>query len=77
MRTKFGIKIKWYKTVSDEIEKQNKSRKGLKKIAINRIRTKSVIKIQWNKIKDMKLKNKINQENNIRNSNKKNKDQIW
>jgi hypothetical protein len=31
MRIKFGIKIKWYKTVSDEIEKQNKSRKGLKK----------------------------------------------
>jgi len=77
MRTKFDIKIKWYKTVSDEIEKQNKSRKGLKKIAINRIRTKFVIKIQWNKIKDMKLKNKINQENNIRNNNKKNKDQIW
>ena len=48
-----------------------------KKIAINRIRTKFVIKIQWNKIKDIKLKNKINQENNIRNSDQKNKDQIW
>ena len=31
MRTKLGIKIKRYKTVIDEIEKQNKSRKGLKK----------------------------------------------
>jgi hypothetical protein len=27
MRIKFGIKIKWYKTISDEIEKHNKSRK--------------------------------------------------
>jgi len=67
MRIKFGIKIKWYKTISDEIEKHNKSRKR-KKIAINKIKTKSGIKIQWNKIKDMKLKNKINQENDIRNN---------
>jgi len=34
--------------------------KDKKKITINKIRTKSGIKIQWNKIKDMKLKNKIN-----------------
>jgi lipopolysaccharide export LptBFGC system permease protein LptF len=59
------------------IMKKNCRPPQIKKNNNKKIRTKSGIKIKWNKTWRMKLRNKMNKENKTKKNNQKNGNQIW